>query len=321
MSFVMDLLVCDDSYDEKTINGKLNIILIATSYFSMLVHQDLTCNTILALGHLPDYISCLEVIEVLVNALGVGSREARVPVAASSPFPRRHQTPSPFFSVGILRGHAREHIRSCKKFKDGIKKFFCKRGLKFSHQISCPSHPILCNAMLFIAKSGDTDNKHLYWLHWDRLSKPKDTGGLGFRDLHSFNLALLAKQGWRLLINRNSFWARVLKGLYFPKGHFLTACKDFISRIPISSRGAQEKLVWQYDSKGCYIVRSGYCQALTWHKSGTSDASSSTSLTVEFSRQIWFGCKPISSVFGILPSQRVTGRVVTYSPAGRFLNT
>ena len=48
-------------------------------------------------------------------------------------------------------------------------------------------------------------------------------GGIGFRDLHPFNLAMLAKQGWKLLHNPESIVARILKARYFPLGNFITA--------------------------------------------------------------------------------------------------
>ena len=48
---------------------------------------------------------------------------------------------------------------------------------------------------------------------------------MGFRDLRAFNMALLAKQGWRLTINPSSFCARVVKSIYLPAGSFLTAVK------------------------------------------------------------------------------------------------
>ena len=46
---------------------------------------------------------------------------------------------------------------------------------------------------------------------------------MGFRDLKAFNLALLAKQGWRILENPRSFVRRVYKAKYFMKVPFLQA--------------------------------------------------------------------------------------------------
>ena len=55
------------------------------------------------------------------------------------------------------------------------------------------------------------------------VCKPKDRGGLGFRELRSFNLALLAKQGWRLQTNSTSLFSRVYKAKYFPHCSFTEA--------------------------------------------------------------------------------------------------
>ncbi|XP_019188791.1 PREDICTED: uncharacterized protein LOC109183030 [Ipomoea nil] len=35
----------------------------------------------------------------------------------------------------------------------------------------------------------------IHWLAWDRMCTPKNFGGMGFKRLHEFNLALLGKQG------------------------------------------------------------------------------------------------------------------------------
>ncbi|XP_019156592.1 PREDICTED: uncharacterized protein LOC109153209 [Ipomoea nil] len=42
---------------------------------------------------------------------------------------------------------------------------------------------------------GEAGKRGIHWLSWDRLCEPKKKGGLGFKKLHDFNLAMLAKQG------------------------------------------------------------------------------------------------------------------------------
>ena len=44
---------------------------------------------------------------------------------------------------------------------------------------------------------------------------------MGFRDIHCFNLAMLAKQAWRLLENLDSLCATILKVKYYPDGDLL----------------------------------------------------------------------------------------------------
>lgn len=44
---------------------------------------------------------------------------------------------------------------------------------------------------------------------------------MGFRDLHSFNLAMLGKQSWRLISNPDFLCAQVLKAKYYPTAIYL----------------------------------------------------------------------------------------------------
>jgi hypothetical protein len=55
----------------------------------------------------------------------------------------------------------------------------------------------------------ENGKKKLHWRYWQWLMTPKALGGLGFRDLVIFNQAMLARQGWHLLIEPTSLAARV----------------------------------------------------------------------------------------------------------------
>lgn len=61
------------------------------------------------------------------------------------------------------------------------------------------------------------------WISWARLCRPEREGGIGFRDLASFNRALLTKQAWRITNYPDLLISKIFKARYFPSSNFLLA--------------------------------------------------------------------------------------------------
>lgn len=55
------------------------------------------------------------------------------------------------------------------------------------------------------------------------MSVQKDHGGICFRNLQAFNLAMLGKQGWRIISSSDALVSKLLKAKYFPRGDFINA--------------------------------------------------------------------------------------------------
>ncbi|XP_017979793.1 PREDICTED: uncharacterized protein LOC18594299 [Theobroma cacao] len=71
-------------------------------------------------------------------------------------------------------------------------------------------------------------------------------GGMGFRDTKSFNLAMLAKQGWKLQLQVPTLAYKVLKERYFPTTDFLNA--------PI---GSNPSYLWRSIRESQQLIRKG----------------------------------------------------------------
>lgn len=65
----------------------------------------------------------------------------------------------------------------------------------------------------------------LHWRKWELLKLTKKEGGLGFKDLSTFNMAMLGKQAWRLSHHPDNLVSQIMKGLYFPNCTFWQAGK------------------------------------------------------------------------------------------------
>lgn len=106
----------------------------------------------------------------------------------------------------------------------------------------------------------------IHWMSWERMSKSKVAGGLGFRDLVLFNKAILAKQGWRILQNPDSFISRILQAKYHPSSTFLEARigsrASFVWRSNCNARELLEQgLLWRGGDGRSISYRSlGGCQ-------------------------------------------------------------
>ncbi|KAL0302708.1 UNVERIFIED_CONTAM: hypothetical protein Scaly_3023600 [Sesamum calycinum] len=142
---------------------------------------------------------------------------------------------------------------------------------------------------------GNRGSRKIHWLSWDRLCASKLKGGLGFQQLHLFNIAILAKQLWRILKHPDRLLSKVLRARYFPAGDIFAASLgwrpsftwrnlmaalplfrldidgewardlqsglvdgEFILGIPLSQVGIDDILVWYYSSFGLFTVRSAY---------------------------------------------------------------
>ncbi|KAK6143123.1 hypothetical protein DH2020_023471 [Rehmannia glutinosa] len=68
--------------------------------------------------------------------------------------------------------------------------------------------------------SGSANGQKIHWLSWKNNLRGKEQGGLGFRYLRAFNLALLAKQAWRLISHQSSLLSRIFWAKYYPSELF-----------------------------------------------------------------------------------------------------
>lgn len=93
------------------------------------------------------------------------------------------------------------------------------------------------------------EKKKMCWVAWDTMALPKYAGGLGFRDIETFNDALLAKIGWRLIKEPHSLLGRVLLEKYAWNSSFMDC------HVPASA---------SHDWRSVLVGRNILRQGLSW---------------------------------------------------------
>lgn len=76
------------------------------------------------------------------------------------------------------------------------------------------------------------DERKMHFVSWNTLSCRKEKGGIGYRDLHLFNLAMLARQCWRIIQKPDSLCAQLLKAKYWPDGEIWNAREGLVCHTP-----------------------------------------------------------------------------------------
>ncbi|KAL0434897.1 UNVERIFIED_CONTAM: hypothetical protein Sradi_0197600 [Sesamum radiatum] len=159
----------------------------------------------------------------------------------------------------------------------------------------------------------------MHWVSWERLCESKLIRGLGFRHLHLFNLAMLAKQLWRVLCHPERLLSQLDPWLPRPRSFrpitpisveyahlrvedlidsgsgdwnvervtsiFWTDDSSIILSIPLSRTGEQDVVVWHYTRSVIFSVRSAYHLACTLQNSPCSSSQRQTEQALW--RKVW----------------------------------
>ena len=89
--------------------------------------------------------------------------------------------------------------------------------------------------------------KKIHWINWGKLCSPKNKGGMGFRDLNAFNLAMLTKQAQCLIQGTHSLFYRLYKAHYFPTCSFMDV-----------DLGSNPSNVWQSLLQARELIKEGF---------------------------------------------------------------
>src|ERR1044072_6535432 len=61
---------------------------------------------------------------------------------------------------------------------------------------------------------GSDEVRKISWVKWEDVCRPKKEGGMGVRDVTKFNISLFGKWRWKVLVESESLWAKVICAKY-----------------------------------------------------------------------------------------------------------
>jgi hypothetical protein len=193
----------------------------------------------------------------------VASKEAILEVAGI-PTTQRYDT---YLGLPALVGKSRntafrgivEKVR--KRLQDWKLKFLSQAGKEILLKAVIQAIPTYCMSIFLLSKSlcaninsqmrkfwwGQYGKESgINWVSWENMGKPKAEGGMGFREFSSFNLALLAKQSWRLWSNPTSLIATIMKAKYYPNTSLFEA-----------KVGRRPSYAWRSIHSSCDLLQDG----------------------------------------------------------------
>ncbi|XP_068339018.1 uncharacterized protein [Pyrus communis] len=164
----------------------------------------------------------------------------------------------------------------------------CIRGMTVSHVAESLSHVFFANDSLakeieqVIARFWWKDQKTqkvVHWMAWRKVAKCMTFGGLGFKEIIAFNLAMLVKVGWCIICNPDTLLAKMpqrAEELVVPDGKWeidvIDRCFNneeacIMLSLPFSQFGGPDHIIWHYTRNGMYLVKLGYkvAQEMEWN--------------------------------------------------------
>ncbi|CAM8900015.1 unnamed protein product [Rhodiola kirilowii] len=149
----------------------------------------------------------------------------------------------------------------------------------------------------------EVKNRGIHWLRAAKLYEEKQFGGLGFKNIELMNLALLAKQGWRIMTTPELLVSKIFKAKYFPSSDIFNASggtrpsyawRGILESLEILKYGAEwnedkNRYYRRLDGSGTFTVRSAYLVALKLERQKNTYMAeqSDTKETQRFWKNFW----------------------------------